>query len=102
MKWELLHPRSSMEMLGYLPSFLSERDPNSAANQIDKNYGHGGGWRSFKGLKHLGGIKLQYPGDPPLIPIAQTMLRDEKIVFYNGAWVAIFQSDGTFDVARVD
>jgi len=102
MKWELLHPRANMAMLGLVPDFLSEDDPASAKEQIDKNYRHGGGWHTFNGFKRLGAIELQYHGDPPLVALAQTMLRKERIVFYQHSWVAIFQPDGTFEVARVD
>lgn len=90
-------------MLGFLPGFLDERDPASAKDQFDKNYQHGGGWQSFDGfvfdpVKHT----LKYPGDLPYIPLARMMLRDETIYFYNHAWVAIVQPDGSFDVARMD
>jgi hypothetical protein len=42
------------------------------------------------------------PGDPPLLPIAVTMLRDEEIRFYDHSWLAIVQPDGSLEVARVD
>jgi hypothetical protein len=45
---------------------------------------------------------LRYPGDPPLNPLAQARLRDELIVFYDHAIVAIVQEDGSFEVARID
>jgi hypothetical protein len=46
---------------------------------------------------------LTYPGDPPLHPIAMWPLRDEMIVVYRHAIVAIFSTkDGSFEVARLD
>jgi len=50
----------------------------------------------------LEGHKLRYPGDPILAPLAQAKLRDELIVFYRHALVAIIQPDGSFEVSRVD
>lgn len=100
--WTMLHPRMTPEHLGYIPWFLDDENEKPAAEQINDNYGHGGGWRSFKGFKHIGDHKLQYPGDPAYVPLAECKLRNETIVFYQHSWVAVFQEDGTFDVARID
>ena len=43
-----------------------------------------------------------YPGDPVLPPVAERKLRDERIVMYPGAIIAVFQPDGAFEVARLD
>jgi hypothetical protein len=102
MLWEKLHPEFKPEMLGFLPSFLSEDDPDPAREQIDKHYAHGGGWRSMTGFKVSPSKALLYPGDPALQPLAQTKLRDELIVFYDCEIVAIFQPDGSFDAARIN
>jgi hypothetical protein len=102
MIWKMLHPDMTMEHLGFLPEFLSEDDPRPAKEQIHTNYQHGGGWRTMKGFAHVGNLVLQYPGDPPFSPLAQTKLRDETIVFYPGEFVAIFQPDGSFEASRVD
>ena len=87
MYWEMLHPQMTMEHLGFLPDFLSERDRRPAAQQINENYAHGGGWHpNLKGeWMMLEGHKLKYPGDPVLAPLAQAKLRDELIVFYRHA-----------------
>ena len=102
MIWQMLHPRMRLDMLGYIPGFLSEADPAPAAEQIDRNYRSG--WFPTIGAKcrlDADGT-LHYPGDPPLRPVACTQLRDEMIFVYPGAFVAIVQPDGTFEVARVD
>ena len=91
-----------MEMLGYIPSFLSESDPRSAKEQLDGNYNHGGGWRSMPGFIMLPNGDLSYPGDPPYALLAETSLRGEVIRVYHYSWVAIVQPDGTFDVSRMD
>jgi hypothetical protein len=88
--------------LGYLPFFLDANDPRPAAEQIDAHYQHGGGWQSFKGFERLNHSDLQYPGDPPLHPIAMTRLRDEEIYVYPYSWVMVLQPDGAFDIARID
>jgi hypothetical protein len=45
---------------------------------------------------------LKYPGDPELRPIARIRFRDELILIYDHAIVAIIQKDGTFSAARMD
>lgn len=88
-----------VDELGFLPEFLDEEDPRSASAQFNANYI--GGWNPFPGFTMEGGT-LQYPDDPPLVPIAYTKLRDETIIFYPYAFVAIKQPDGTFEVSRMD
>lgn len=102
MKWEILHPEMTMEHLGFILGFFSEDNPDSAAKQIDKNYAHGGGWNPQPGFSLRKDCVLQYPGDPPLRPLARSTLRQEKIIFYPHAYVGIFQPDGSWEVARVD
>lgn len=102
-QWKMLHPRMTIDHLGLIPEWLDDNNPQSAKEQIDQNYQHGGGWRSFKGFKMNEATKaLSYPGDPPMKPLAQAELRGELVLFYEHAWVAIVQTDGTFDVARID
>ena len=102
--WEMLHPKMTPEHLGLIPFWLSDDDPDPAWKQIDKNYQHGGGWTVSGGGKwrmdenHV----LSYPGDPPLRPLARALLRDELILFYDHAMVAIEQPDKSFEVARID
>ncbi len=45
---------------------------------------------------------IEYPGDPVLPPIAERMLRYERIVMYPHSLFAIIQPDGKFEVARMD
>jgi len=101
MEWIAKHPQARIEMLGYIPDMISEADPRPAREQIDANYRHGGGWSSFKGhvMKPNG---LQYPGDPLVPLLYEATLRDETIRFYDCAWVAIVQPDGSYDIARID
>jgi hypothetical protein len=113
-----LHPKITIDHLGLIPSFLNTWDKRPAAQQIDAHYQHGGGWRpisKFKLVKEPSPLLmrvspyrlarelvLQYPDDPPLEPFAVAQLRDETIVFYDGAFLAIFQPDYTFEISRVD
>ncbi len=97
--WELLYPHIDV---GLLPEMLDPRDPRSAAVQIDANYSHGGGWHSFKGFKLTPEGNLQYPDDPPRRALATAKLRDERIILFEGDWVAVIQPDGSMDVARID
>lgn len=100
--WTFLHSHMTMEQLGFLPYFLSEDNPASAAEQLDVNYRHGGGWRPVPGFELAADNTLTFPGDPPYRPLALTKLRDETVVFYAYAFVAIIQPDRSFAVARMD
>jgi hypothetical protein len=100
MIWNLLHPAMTPEHLGLLPSMLSEVDPRPAREQFDERYICG--WDPFPGFTLEKDNSLTYPGDPRLKPLASAMLRDELIVFYQHAWVAIVQPDRSFEVCRMD
>ena len=92
------------ELLGTIPHMLSADDPAGAVEQIDAAYKDiGGGWTDVSG--HTLDIEqgeLRYPGDPPRVLIASAKLRDEQVLFFNGAWLAVVQPDGTFRTARID
>ena len=104
-RFELLHPKMTLEHLGFIPQMLNPQDPRPAAEQFDKNYAHGGGWSPNVGsaFKMDPATKtLKYPGDPAMKPLARAKFRDEEIYFYESAVVAIVQSNGTFEVSRMD
>lgn len=101
--WIQLHPQADPEMLGFLPGFLDDDDPDPAAKQIDKNYRHGGGWQPFGGFRLDPDYRaIRYAGDPPMRALFGTMLRDERIIFYEAQWLAIIQPGGAFEISRVD
>ncbi len=102
MIWEMRHPRASIDMLGLIPTFLSEADPRPAREQLDANYRHGGGWIPHPGFAMLPGGALAYPGDPDLPLLAEARLRGEVVRFYECSWVAVVAPDGSFEVARMD
>jgi hypothetical protein len=97
-----LHPRVTMDHIGMIPAWLSENNPAKAAQQLHAAYGHGGGWQPFNGFTLTANNSLTYPGDPALKPIAEMRLRDELILMYEHAWVAIIQPDRSFEVCRMD
>lgn len=102
-EWELLVPGMTEDHLGLLPFMLDENDPASAREQFDRNYQHGGGWRSSSLRFQLTEDDwLLYSPDPPLPPVARTRLRQESIVLYPHAWVAIIQPDRSFEACRMD
>jgi hypothetical protein len=100
--WEMLHPQMRPEMLGLLIDWLDDKDPRPAKDQLHENYAHGGGWHPSKGFTLLPNNSLYYSGDPPLRPLAQCQFRNELIVFYDHAWVAIIHKDRYFEVCRMD
>lgn len=88
--------------LGFIPAMLSEENPKLAKEQLDDGYQHGGGWSPFVGFRLEDDNSLHYPGDPPMFPLAYAMLRDELILFYPFAWVAIVQKDRSFEICQMD
>lgn len=103
MTWKMLHPRADPMMLGYLPEMLREDDPRTAREQFNDNYSRGGGWVPFHGHTfNRTMLVLTYPGDPPMHAIAETKLRDERIIMFECAWVIIIQPDGAYEIARMD
>jgi hypothetical protein len=100
--FEMLHPRMTHDMLGFLPYFLNHSDERPAKEQFNTNYAHGGGWRPMSGFKMMPGQALKYPGDPLLRPLARARFRNELILFYDCAIVAIVQPDGSFEASRMD
>lgn len=99
--WKLLHPRATMEHLGYIPDWISESNPKSAKEQLNDGYQFGG-FRPFKGFELNDDNSLSFPGDPLQIPIASCQLRDELITIYQSSWVAVIQLDRSFEVCRMD
>jgi len=94
------HPRATLEHWGYIPGWLSEKDPRPAREQLDTGYISG--WHPFEGFSMNSQEALCYPGDPPQHPLAEIRLRDERIILYPSSWVAIVQKDGSFEVCRMD
>lgn len=98
--WIFKHPRATFEHLGYIPSFLSLSDPRPAKEQIHSAYISG--WHSFPGFEMAPNGDMLYPGDPPTKLLAEAKFRDETLRFYEHAWLAIVQPDGSFEVSRLD
>lgn len=92
--------------VGYLPQIFDENDPRTAQEQANTNYPYGGGWNSFKGFTLSGEghfATLNYPGDPPTHELARAPFRDQTLILFEHAWVAIVSADGVLeDVARMD
>ncbi len=99
---KFLDPRMTLDHLGLLPHMLFENDPRPAKEQFNERYAHGGGWGNFPGFKMLPGGDLQYPEDEPTRRLAEWQFRDETIAFFDSAWVAVIQKNGSFEVSRMD
>lgn len=98
----ILRPGATQEILGLLPYFWAATDQRPAREQAHTAYAHGGGWRKFEGFVLRADGSLKYPGDPALQCLAIARLREETIRVYVGAWVAIVQPDGSYEVSRMD
>lgn len=99
---KFLHPRATWDHVGMICEWLSPSNSAPAREQLDQAYRHGGGWQPFKGFILGKDNSLKYPGDPAMKPIAEMRLRDELILQYEHAWVAIVQPDRSFEVCRMD
>jgi hypothetical protein len=102
MVWEALDRRATPDHLGLIPDMLCDQDPLPAREQLNRGYAHGGGWRPMKKFILRSDDSLCYPGDPSLRPLFKTMMRDELVLVYDHAWVAIVQPDRSFEVCRMD
>jgi hypothetical protein len=101
----LLHHKTTLEHLGFIPLWLKDNDPTPLALQLDRCYSHGGGWKPFDVVTlNRTSYALEYPGDPPLYPIAMIEVEghQEKVLMYESAWVAILWPNFTFEVCRMD
>jgi hypothetical protein len=98
--WIVRDYHTTLDMLGYIPSFLDLKDPRSARDQIAHNYI--AGWSPFEGFKMLKNLDLAYPGDPITHWLAKANFRKEKLVFYEHSWFAIIQPSGEWEIARLD
>ena len=100
--WHSQHERSHPDQLGFIPDFLSAYDSKPAIEQFAENYC--GGWMDFKGFTYdeqTGALK--YPEDPDTALLYAAHLPNGEVVrIYQHAWVAVFQPDGSFRVARLD
>jgi hypothetical protein len=98
------HGYTADDMLGTIPHMLSADDPAGVVDQIDAAYRDvGGGWRDMAGFTlDADAGKLTYPGDRPRLLIAEARLRDERILFFNGAWIVVLQPDDSFRAACID
>jgi hypothetical protein len=104
MSWITASPES-WEACGLIPHFLDADDPRPAAEQINDRYDHGGGWRPLPGFTLRPDLWLCYPEDPPLEPLAMTILpaSAETVVIYPAGFVVILQrTDRTWQAARLD
>ena len=98
--FQMLWP-TKYDPLGYIPQFLSADDSRLAKEQFNQNYWPG--WHKMEGFTlNRKTMALRYPGDPPLLPLAMAVLRNETIYVYPHAWVLILSANGDFEVARLD
>jgi hypothetical protein len=105
MKVTALHPHMTPDHLGFIPQILLDSDPRPMKEQINDRYSYGGGWHPMSGMTLLDGSTLFFKGDPPFEPLAKIELEDgrsEVAYFYQYAFVAIIQADGSYEVSRMD
>ena len=97
-----LEPGVTLQTLGALPDMLDANDPAPAREQLDRGYRNGGGFRALSGCYLGADDVLHFPGDRPYRPIAEMRMRDERILIFEGSFVAVIAPDRSFEVARMD
>lgn len=98
------HKMTIDECVGDIKHFASPQNETPLREQLNKWYQHGGGWCPMEGfeLKNKETHEIQYPEDAPLLPLATAQFRNQTICVYPYAFVAIFEQDGSFEIARMD
>lgn len=93
------------DMLGFIPAWVEgQKDDETLVDCIDRNYGHGGGWKDFDkfNVDTFSG-HMEYPGDPVQKPIAKYETKDETLWMYAGSWITVLdKSTGKTRTARID
>jgi hypothetical protein len=115
MSWVIWHeeaekeygfPITMDELLGLIPAIIRQEDPRPVREQVADRYAHGGGWHPFgQGAWRLGsGMKLQFPGDPAMKPLAATTmpLSGEVVYLYAHSMILVMNSDHNYEVSRMD
>lgn len=94
--------------LGFIVLWFDPRSEKSAQEQANDGYLQTGGCpflptkASFTLVEEDGEYRLEHPEDPPMRELARTKIRDETIVLFDYAWMAIIQPDGSHVISRVD
>ena len=100
---EFLAKHASVEDWGLLLGFLDEENPASVVEQFADGYG-------FGKLYEMGGkinsnskqYESAYKEDEPLDPLSILFFRDEQVVLYPYAIVAIVKPDTPTFITRMD
>lgn len=92
--------------LGYIPQIITSGDPRPVIEQVNDRYAHGGGWNSFgkgKWILNRKAMSIQYPGDPPHLPLAHAQISETEAVWvYECAWVLIDRGGDDWEISRMD
>ena len=102
--WLMLHPEATPDHLGLIPSFFSPLDDRPCREQVNDRYAYGG-WQPQQGFTfNTKDSSLSYPGDPNLLPMACTKIRDELVFVYEYGYTAIVSAHdpNLIEVSRLD
>lgn len=92
--------------LGLIPAIICAEDSRPVKEQIKTGYAHGGGYNPMSGFilvhKEGGTATLRYPGDPAFKEWGRAQIGEELVIVFDCGFVAIVQSDNTFEVTRMD
>lgn len=100
---EALAKHASIEDWGLLLGFLDEENPASVAEQFAAGYGFGKLYNmGGKINSNSGRYESAYAEDPPLDPLSILYFRDEKVILFPYAIVAILKPDTPTFITRMD
>jgi hypothetical protein len=98
-----LAKHASVEDWGLLLSFLDEENPASVAEQFAAGYGFGKLYEMSGKINLTSGQhESAYSEDPPLDPLSILFFRDEQVILYPYAIVAIIKPDTPTFITRMD
>jgi len=109
-QFQMLHPRATQDMLGFIPHYFDDRLIGSytAEQLMIAGYQQTAGCEPndyFNRVQQFqmreGGV-LKFPGDRPMKPIAMYQFGTETLYFYESEMFSIVQPDASFKVWRLD
>ena len=99
-EFEPIHPNATVDMLGLIPEMCI--GGGGIVDNIHKNYIDDSALRKLDIEINQEDMSYQYPGDPVSYPLCKLTVGDEKLWFYQSAWVIIKDASGVFWRGRLD
>ena len=102
-----LYQWSHPHLIGYLGQIFLNGTGETAQEQLNQRYAHGGGFHPFEGFILAGADEtdaatITYPKDPPMREVSRLSLNEQTLILFEHQWLAIVEADNSYRVTRVD